>query len=137
VTLFREAPDHNCYIHSKIKLLKIKLFIVTLTAFLIGAPVFGQIILGGTLVDPNGNPLLEGKITLIDKTVKEGLVKLPLRHTGNNVGFKKSKSNDTENIDREKVKIIVIRVADGSYNALENLRTDYAYTINTPTLNEK
>lgn len=117
--------------------MKIKLLICTLLCFLSLPVVIGQVVLGHTLVDPNGNPFLEGKIILTDKTTIQGLIQLPLKPSGSSVGFKKAKNSDEEQIEKDQVNKIIVKANDGHYNVVENLRSYYAYTINTPVLNEK
>jgi len=117
--------------------MKIKLLICTLLCFLSVPAVIGQVVLGHTLVDHNGNPFLEGKILLTDKTTREGLIQLPLKPSGSSFGFKKETNSDEERIEKDQVKKIIVKTNDGRYNVVENLRSYYAYTINTPVLNEK
>lgn len=117
--------------------MKMKLLVSMLFCFLSVPAVLGQVVLGHTLVDPNGNPFLEGKILLSDETIEQGFIQLPLKSSGNSVGFKKEKNSDEKQIEKDKIKKIIVKASDGRYNVVENLRSYHAYTINTPELNEK
>lgn len=114
--------------------MKMKLLICTLMCFLSVRAVIGQVVLGQTLV--GGNPFLDGKILLTDKSTRQGLIQLPFKPSGN-VGFKKEKNSDTEKIEKDQISKIVVKAEDGSYNVVENLRTYYAFTKNTPVLDQK